>query len=132
MFSKTSDPTAVPAAGAATASPARSPLAGSGKTSILAADLRVSGDIRSAGQVEVMGEVDGTLDVRGLSVGAEGRITGSVTAETVEVRGRVEGQVSSHSLTVRAAAAVLADVVYANLVIESGAQVEGRYSSPKG
>lgn len=132
MFSKTSDPTAAPAAGAAPAGPARSPSGGSGKTSILAADLKVSGDIRSAGQVEVMGEVDGTLDLRGLSVGSEGRITGSVTAETVEVRGRVEGQVNTQTLTVRAAATVLADVVYTNLVIESGAQVEGRYSRPKG
>lgn len=124
MFSKTADPvTAPPRPGSGNVS--------SNNRSILSSDLKITGEISSTGTIEVLGEIDGTVSAIGLIIGAEGRVTGQVNAETVEVKGRLDGRVDSLSFTLRAAAHVAADVTYATLVIESGAQIEGRFSRVK-
>jgi cytoskeletal protein CcmA (bactofilin family) len=128
MFNKT-DATTAPAA-AAPVRPERS--IPSGKASVLGADLKITGEITSAGNIEVLGDVDGTITAHGLLVGVEGKVTGIVTAETVEVKGRLDGKVSSKTFSLRSTAAVAADVTYAAIVIESGATIEGRFTLKKG
>ena len=120
MFNKTADPTAAPARPA------------SNTKSVLAHDLRITGEISSSGTIEVLGEIEGNLTSRGLVVGAEGHMTGSVHADTVEVKGKLEGKVTSQAFTLRASAQVAADVVYTTLVIESGAHIEGKFAVAKG
>jgi cytoskeletal protein CcmA (bactofilin family) len=120
MFSKTDTAPA----------PARAPNPNAGK-SVLASDLRITGDITSTGTVEVFGEIEGTLNARGLTIGNEGVVKGTVSAETVEVKGTLDGRVSTQSFTLRASAKVEADINYTSLVIESGAQIEGRFTRPK-
>jgi cytoskeletal protein CcmA (bactofilin family) len=123
MFSKT-DP-AAPAT-----QPPRAPNPNAGK-SVLASDLRITGEISSTGAVEVFGEVDGNLSARNLMIGNEGSVKGTVSAETIEVKGTLDGRVSTQSFTLRASARVEADTTYTALVIESGAQIEGRFTRPK-
>ena len=120
MFSKTADPTSAPPA----------PRASNAK-SVLAQDLKITGEITSSGSIEILGEVDGTINARGLTVGPEGRVSGTVTADTVEIKGKLDGKVTSHSFTLRAAAEVAADVTYTTLVIESGAAIEGKFAMNK-
>ncbi len=136
MFSKTADQTATPAANPASApSPTtpRSGGAGSNTTrSVLGADLRITGEITSTGAVEVLGEIDGNITAQGLIIGQEGRVTGSVKADTVEVKGRLDGKVACESFTLRASAQVKVDVTTITIVIESGASMEGRFLKPKG
>lgn len=124
MFSKT-DPAPPPAA---TPSRASNPNAGK---SVLASDLKISGDITSTGAVEVFGEIDGNLSARNLMIGTEGSVKGTLSAETIEVKGTLDGRVSTQSFTLRGSAKVEADVNYTALVIESGAQIEGRFTRPK-
>ncbi len=126
MFSKSPDP---PPAASGSGVPGR-PTGGNTK-SVLASDLRITGEISSTGTIEVLGEIEGNLTARGLIVGAEGRVNGSVSAETVEVKGRLEGRIATHSLALRATAEVAADVTYTSLVIESGALIEGKFALNK-
>lgn len=116
MFNKTADPTSAP--------PARA----SNTKSVFAADLKISGEVSSSGDIEMAGEVDGNISARSLAITGEGRMNGSVRADSVEVKGKLDGQVEAGSFTLRATAQVAADVAYATLVIESGAQIEGRFS----
>ena len=123
MFSKTADPTSSPLP----------PVGGSNASrSVLGTDLKITGEITSSGTIEVLGEVDGNITAATLTVGSSGRVSGSVTANTIEVVGRLDGKVDSGSFTMRAASQVAADVSYSSLVIESGAQIEGRFARPKG
>lgn len=123
MFSKTADPTAAPP---------RPTMSGASNTrSTLAADLKITGDIRSTGSVELLGEVDGTIQAQSLLIGGDGRMTGDISAEQVEIKGRHEGRVASQNLTLRASAQVKADIGYSTLVIESGSQIEGRFTLNK-
>lgn len=130
MFSKTSDPTSAPP-------PPPSPPRPSGSgtnaaRSVLGADLRITGEITSTGMVEVLGEIDGNISAQGLIIGQEGRVTGSVKADTVEVKGRFDGKITCEGFTLRSSATVTADVTALTVVIESGASIEGRFIKPKG
>lgn len=120
MFNKTADPTSAP--------PARV----SNTKSTFSSDLRISGEVSSLGDIEIMGEVDGNVSARSLVIGTEGRMNGTVSAETVEVKGKLDGEVSAGAFTLRASAQVAADSSYHSLVIESGAHIEGRFSKAKG
>jgi cytoskeletal protein CcmA (bactofilin family) len=128
MFNKT-DATTAPAAPPPTRTERST---ASGKSSVLGSDLKITGEITSAGNIEVLGDVDGTITAHGLVVGTEGKVTGIVTAETVEVKGRLDGKVSSKTFSLRSTAAVAADVTYAAIIIESGATIEGRFTLRKG
>ena len=125
MFSKTADPTTTPTVTA----PPRTP--GNSNKSVLAADLRITGEVSSTGTIEVLGEIEGNITSKGLIVGVEGRVSGTVSAENVEVRGKLDGSVATHGFALRASAEVQADVLYSTLVVESGAQVEGKFSLNK-
>ena len=126
MFSKTPDPTSAPNAPAVTSRPS-----GANTKSVLASDLRITGEISSTGTIEVLGEIEGNLTALGLIVGAEGRVNGTISAETVEVKGKLDGRVTTRSFSLRASAEVAADVTYTTLVIESGAQIEGKFTLNK-
>ena len=126
MFSKSPDPTQ-----AVTGSGLLTRPGGSNTKSVLASDLRITGEISSTGTIEVLGEIEGNLTARGLIVGAEGRVNGTVSAETVEVKGRLEGRVATQSFALRATAEVAADVTYTSLVIESGALIDGKFTLNK-
>lgn len=119
MFSKTADPTAAP-------------VRSSNAKSVLAQDLHITGEVSSAGSIEVLGEVDGNINAHGLTVGPEGRVSGTVTADMVEIKGKLDGKVQSQTFTLRAAAEVAADITYSTLIIESGALIEGKFARNKG
>ena len=102
-----------------------------GGRTVLAADIRLSGDLSSTGTVEILGEVSGDITAQTLIVGAEGLVKGSVSAEVVEVRGTLDGKVSCLSFTLRSSAVVTAEVNYDILIIESGAQIDGRFKRAK-
>ena len=121
MFSKTET----------TAAPARSGSATSTGRSVFSSDLKVTGEVSSGGTLEILGEVDGNVSARGLLIGAEGRVSGTVQADTIEVRGHLEGKVATNDFTLRAPAEVAADVTYRVLVIESGASIEGHFARAK-
>ena len=125
MFSKSADPTAAP--------PLTTPARTQGNTnkSVLAADLRITGEVSSTGTIEVLGEIEGNITSKGLIVGAEGRVSGTVSAENVEVRGKLDGSVATHGFALRASAEVQADVLYSTLTIESGALIEGKFAMNK-
>ena len=122
MFSKSPDPTAAPPA-----PPASHGQRNSNARSVLAADLRITGEISSTGHVEILGEVDGNVSARGVVLGAEGRLSGQISAETVEIKGRLDGKVVTDEFILRSTAQVTADITYKTLVVDSGAQIQGRF-----
>lgn len=103
----------------------------SGGKSVLASDLRITGDIVCQGSVEIMGEVDGSVSAGTIIVSHEGNVKGTLTADNVELRGRMAGKIDTGGLTLRAAAQVQSEVNYTSVAIESGAQIEGSFKMKK-
>lgn len=99
--------------------------------SIFGSDLVISGEVSSLGDIEVHGQVDGTMTARTVSIGNGGTVSGSINAETLDVRGKLDGQIAAGNFTLRVDADVNADVTYRSVVIESGARIEGRFALAK-
>lgn len=133
MFSKTAAPNGEPGqAGSQATTPSAGASRSNATRSVLGSDLKITGEISSTGALEVMGEVDGNITADALAVGQHGRISGSVSAKSVEVHGRLDGKVDSQHFIMRATAQVTADITYDTLVIESGATIEGRFTRGRG
>ena len=126
MFLKDNKPTdsssSAPAAGRAGSAPKPS---GSGVPSIISQDLKIVGNLKSNGDIQVDGTVEGDIDSRLLIVGTGARIEGSIKADSVRVSGNVHGQIKAKSVTLDKTAKVIGDVVHESLTMEAGAYLEG-------
>ncbi len=128
MFSKPQDDRAISPdlAGAQQ----RTARGAAGQRSVLASDLRVDGIVATEGALEIHGRIDGEVAADSLVLGDEGTVSGKIRTNQADLRGEVKGELVSTRLTLRSGARVEADVTCATLVIEAGAQVEGRFARP--
>lgn len=95
------------------------------KRSFLSEDLEINGDVRSAGPVEVMGKITGTVRASDVHIAVTGQVVGQVAALNLSVQGAVEGKIVAKSVTLAASARVQADVIHELITIETGARFEG-------
>ena len=93
--------------------------------SLLAADLTIKGDIKTTGDVQIEGKVDGNIRAHLLTIGETATIKGECLADDVVVNGRVIGKVRGLKVRLTATARVEGDIVHKTIAIESGAHFEG-------
>lgn len=93
--------------------------------SLLAADLAITGDIISAGEIQIDGRVSGNIQTDVLIVGETANISGEIRAETVRIHGKVNGQIKARTVSLAKTAHVMGDILHENLAIEQGAYLEG-------
>lgn len=94
--------------------------------SVLAQDLTVEGDITSAGPLEVLGSVLGTMRAPEIVIATTGRLEGSVNSHNLSVLGMISGEISARHVRLAQSATVRADVLHEQIAIEAGAELEGR------
>lgn len=95
--------------------------------SLISTDLTISGNLRSDGDLQVDGVVDGDINARSLTVGEESRIKGELDCQSVTVRGQVDGTIRAGAVTLTRTARVKGDIIHdASLSIEAGAHFEGQ------
>lgn len=99
---------------------------GSGALSVLGADVTVTGDIASHGDLHVDGTVLGDIACHALVQGSSGRVVGTVRGQNVRLAGTVEGAVSAERLLLEASARIDGDVTYGAIAIQEGAVIDGR------
>jgi len=108
--------------------PERRQSEGSGERvvpSIVSADLTVTGDLVSSGEIQIDGRVEGDIKCASLIIGINGAVTGEVSAQTVRMHGSVSGQVIAKSVFLASTARMIGDVTHESLAIEPGAFLEG-------
>ncbi|MFC3033385.1 polymer-forming cytoskeletal protein [Pseudoalteromonas fenneropenaei] len=93
--------------------------------SFIAEGMQVTGNIQCAGELQVDGQVDGTIQAARLVVGEGGKINGEINASTVLIKGMVEGTINAEQVTIEKSAKVRGDVIHDTLSMEAGAIVEG-------
>jgi cytoskeletal protein CcmA (bactofilin family) len=94
--------------------------------SIIGPDLTIMGNLISAGEVQVDGEVQGDLHGSHVVVGEKARITGGILAQEIIVRGHVMGSIRGNKVMLQASSHVEGDVHHQALSIEQGAYFEGK------
>jgi len=93
--------------------------------STLSADLLITGNIKTTGDINVEGQVDGDIRAHLLTVGESATVKGEVVADDVVVNGRVVGRVRGLKVRLTATARVEGDIIHKTIAIESGAHFEG-------
>jgi len=93
--------------------------------SILAAGLRVDGDIACEGEVHIIGTLAGNLTADKLTLGEGGAINGTVEASTAVINGSLSGRLAAVTVILGRTAQVTADIIYVSMRIEPGAIFEG-------
>ncbi len=121
--SKTDQPKAEQTTATPTAAPAAS--RSSGTPSVINADLRVIGDLESAGDIQVDGVVEGDIRSRTVTVSPGANIKGSIQADTINISGTVNGQVEAPTINISKTAHMTGDVIHQILSIEAGANFGG-------
>ncbi|MBS0244951.1 MAG: polymer-forming cytoskeletal protein, partial [Proteobacteria bacterium] len=99
----------------------RSDVASPGAKAVIGSDLAILGDVRNAGEIEVLGLIKGTLSADRVIVHPGGRIIGTLNAASAEVQGWVEGRVRVKNLiSIGSSGAVHGDVQYGQLALAPG------------
>ena len=103
------------------------PPAAKGKAgvSVLSSDLTVVGNLKTTGDIQVEGTVEGDIRAHLLTVGETATIRGEIVADDIVVNGRVIGRVRGLKVRLTATARVEGDIVHKTIAIESGAHFEG-------
>ncbi len=93
--------------------------------STLSSDLTIVGNLRTTGDIQVEGHVQGDIRAHLLTVGESATIEGEIVADDIVVTGRVIGRVRGLKVRLTATAKVEGDIVHKTIAIESGAHFEG-------
>ncbi len=93
---------------------------------IIPPGVTITGNLSSAGDVHVEGEIHGDITCRGLTLTGQPMIKGSVKAETVRISGTFDGQVQAKKVALTKAARMTGDIYYETLEIELGASFQGK------
>jgi cytoskeletal protein CcmA (bactofilin family) len=111
--------------------PSRSPMEASAPpkakppASTLSADLTVTGNLKTSGDIMVEGTVDGDIRAHLLTVGEGATIRGEIVADDVVINGRIVGRVRGLKVRLSSSARVEGDIIHKTIAIESGAHFEG-------
>jgi cytoskeletal protein CcmA (bactofilin family) len=93
--------------------------------SVLAADLSVTGNLKTTGDIVIEGTVDGDIRAHLLTVGETATIRGEIVADDIVINGRVIGRVRGLKVRLTSSAQVEGDIIHKTIAIESGAHFEG-------
>jgi len=132
MFSKTKDSSGTPDPVASMSSEPKRSSGQSGVPSIISADLRVTGNLKSDGDIQVDGHIEGDIDSATLTVGEGAHVKGHISCESVRVCGTVDGAVKAKSVVMAKTARVIGDIIHDSLAIEAGAFIEGNIKRLEG
>ena len=135
MFSKSkiNDPTEKTGSATAHSAPINKPAAefkpaapkAKPAASILSSDLLITGNLKTTGDIQVEGRVDGDIRAHLLTIGEGSTVKGEIIADDVVVNGHVIGRVRGLKVRLTSTAQVEGDIIHKTIAIESGAHFEG-------
>lgn len=93
--------------------------------SVLSSDLSIKGNLKTSGDIQIEGKLEGDIRAHLLTIGETATVKGEVIADDVVVNGRVIGCVRGLKVRLTSTARVEGDVIHKTIAIESGAHFEG-------
>jgi len=116
-----------PGTPSATPQVAKPALSKNSPATIIARGVRLEGEFKSQGDVQIEGEVFGTVETSAmLSIGTEAKVKAGVKAANAVIAGEITGNVTiTGKLELKSTAKITGEVVCAVIVVEAGAKMQG-------
>ena len=93
--------------------------------SVVSADLHIIGNVKTTGDIQIEGKVEGDIRAHLLTVGETATINGEIIADDIIINGKIVGRVRGLKVRLTATAKVEGDIIHKTIAIESGAHFEG-------
>ena len=88
--------------------------------------LQLDGDLRTSGNIDIAGLINGNIYVSEVTVTETGSVRGSVEATKIEINGHIEGKITADAIVIGKNAVIKGDVYFKNtLKTEEGADIDG-------
>jgi cytoskeletal protein CcmA (bactofilin family) len=88
--------------------------------------LQLEGDLRTAGNVEIAGLINGNVFVSEVTISETGSIIGALEATTAEINGHIKGKITADAIIIGKSAIVKGDILFRKtLKTEEGADIDG-------
>lgn len=92
--------------------------------SLLGGDLTIHGTVETAGDVQILGTVDGPVTARGIAIEPGGTVTGNLAAERVVVDGAAIGDVDASQVDVGSRGSIQGQIRCRSLRAAAGARIQ--------
>ena len=88
--------------------------------------LQLDGDLRTSGNLDIAGLINGNIYVSEVTVTETGSVRGSVEASKIEINGHIEGKITADAVVIGRNAVIKGDVYFKNtLKTEEGSDIDG-------
>ena len=88
--------------------------------------LQLEGDLRTSGNLDIAGLVNGNVYDSEVTVTETGSVRGSVEATKIEINGHIQGKIIADAIVIGRNAVIKGDVYFKNtLKTEEGADIDG-------
>lgn len=94
--------------------------------SIISSNLRITGNMKTDGDVQIDGEIDGDVDSKTVTLGESGVINGAIVADLARIAGTVNGSITARVVELGRSAKITGDINHFSLAIEPGAYIQGQ------
>ncbi len=127
LFRSDAAPDGAPAPAARARTPAGGPVNPAEQHNLIGRATVLQGTLRSTGNVNIAGTVEGSVEAEGRTVLMPGGVVeGEVVSASAEIGGTVKGHVTIRErLVLKSTAVVEGDIRTATLIVEDGAQFNG-------
>ena len=93
--------------------------------SIISEGSEFKGNIKTSGEIQIDGVLNGNVRAKQVVVGITGNVRGNVTANFLRICGKIEGEIRAETLEIVSSASVKGNVFKKTISIESGSKVIG-------
>ena len=93
--------------------------------SIISSDLTIVGNLKSEGDLQIDGTVEGDVTSRAVTIGEGAVVHGTLTGDSARIYGALVGHIKVGSVMLAKTAKVEADIHHVSLAVESGASIIG-------
>ena len=93
--------------------------------SIISEGSEFKGNIKTSGEIQIDGVLNGNVRAKQVVVGVNGNVRGNVTANFLRICGKTEGEIRAETLEIVSSASVKGNVFKKTISIESGSKVIG-------
>ena len=100
--------------------------------SIISEGTEFKGNIKTSGEIQIDGVLNGNVRAKQVVVGITGNVRGNVTANFLRICGKIEGEIRAETLEIVSSASVKGNVYKKTISMEAGSKIIGNINELEG